>query len=120
MIIDVFEKTQEEIYQERADVLCRAGDNLSDALDKLHKIENVLHNKLKSSEKSSFDNAVYDKEILLHEINTITAQYNRAREKAKLQYYYMIVTREALGLRNHKWVEEVYKIPPARKPIRHI
>jgi len=37
------------------------------------------------------------------------------KEYAQLRYYYLIVTREAMGFRRHKAVEDVYRIPPKRK-----
>ena len=51
----------------------------------------------------------------LAEINGEIRRYNRARAYAELRYYYLIVTREAMGIRRHKAVEEVYRIPPKKK-----
>jgi hypothetical protein len=49
------------------------------------------------------------------EINGEIRHYNSAREYAQLRYFYLIVTREAMGIRRHKTVEEAYKIPPKKK-----
>jgi len=42
----------------------------------------------------------------------------QTRELAKLRFYYLIVTREALGLRRHQKVEEMYRIPPIKKYLQ--
>lgn len=41
------------------------------------------------------------------------AAYNRARAKAQEYLFYLMVQREAMGLRNHDGVERMYRIPPA-------
>jgi hypothetical protein len=57
---------------------------------------------------------------MVKEINGEINKYNHAREYAKLRYYYLIVTREAMGMRRHHWVEEIYTIPPRKKYLRDI
>ena len=49
------------------------------------------------------------------ELNREINKFNAAREHAKLRYYYLIVTREAMGFRRHASVEEAYRIPPRKK-----
>ncbi|MFB3924798.1 MAG: hypothetical protein ACE14T_02000 [Syntrophales bacterium] len=106
---DAIDKTENEILKERAEVLGRAGEYLSKALTQLKGIENSIDAKLASG--------VFTKEAL-REINSEIRKYNRAREYAKLRYYYLIVTREAVGFRRHTSVEENYKIPPRKKPLK--
>jgi hypothetical protein len=111
---------QEELLKERAEVLRRAGERLSEAIEKVNQIGQAIEN-LKGSLKGGdmYRISGINGEII-DEINREIKSYNAAREHAKLRYYYMIVTREALGMRRHKWVDEVYKIPPKKKGIRDI
>jgi len=114
------EKTDLEILQERAEVLGRAGEKLALALNKLKAIESVINVKMESltshgSEQSH--QSGHSSADLIGDINGEIRHYNEAREYAKLRYYYLIVTREAMGFRRHKSVEEVYSIPPKKKPL---
>ncbi|MDQ1277067.1 MAG: hypothetical protein QG555_106, partial [Thermodesulfobacteriota bacterium] len=59
-----------------------------------------------------------DREKVLKDINKVILQYNRLWDHAQLRYYYLIVTREAMGLRSHHRVEEIYRIPPKKKQLR--
>lgn len=103
-----WEKTQEELLKERAEVLGRAGEALATALSDLDKIGRSISESIRKAGE-------YPGSETLTEINAEIRQYNRAREYAQLRYYYLIVTREAMGFRRHKAVEEVYKIPPKKK-----
>ena len=103
-----WEKTQEELFQERAEVLGRAGETLSIALSDLEKIGRSISERVRKAGESPGPE-------VLTEINGEIRHYNRAREYAQLRYFYLIVTREAMGIRRHKAVEEAYKIPPKKK-----
>jgi hypothetical protein len=119
---------QEEMLQERAAVLGRAGEKLSAALEKLRSIDRIIEERLqhlsalveKGEDKHHHDELVSVRKKMLNEINGEINKYNHAREYAKLRYYYLIVTREAMGMRRHHWVEEIYKIPPRKKYLRDI
>ena len=121
------DKTREEILKESAEVLGRAGERLSAALRELERIENVIEGKTETLKELSEEGAgrrPEDMKRLAHlqhavtgEINNEIRRYNRAREYAKLRYYYLIVIREAVGFRRHKTVEEHYRIPPKKKII---
>ena len=121
------DKTREEFLQESAEVLGRAGERLSAALRELERIENVIEGKeetLKGFSGEAPGRGAEDMKRLAHlqraitvEINNEIRRYNRAREYAKLRYYYLIVIREAVGFRRHKTVEEHYRIPPKKKTI---
>jgi hypothetical protein len=121
------DKTREEILKESAEVLGRAGERLSAALRELERIENVIEGKTETLKELSGEAAgrrPEDMKRLVHlqhavtgEINNEIRRYNRAREYAKLRYYYLIVIREAVGFRRHKTVEEQYRIPPKKKII---
>ena len=103
-----WEKTQEEILKERAEVLGRAGEALAAALSDLDKIGRSISDSIRKAGE-------YPALETLKEINGEIRHYNRAREYAQLRYYYLIVTREAMGFRRHKAVEEAYRIPPKKK-----
>jgi len=105
----------EEILRERASVLSRAGMAVSDAINLLRKLDGQIQEKvslmddLRGKENTSFER---QKRVSLgKEINASIEKFNELREKTKLRYYYLIVTREALGLRRHDIIFEIYKIP---------
>lgn len=111
---DNIDKTEAEIIQERAEVLGRAGEKLALALNQLKAIESIINIKMESL---SDPGSKSRRAELIGDINGEIRHYNEAREYAKLRYYYLIVTREAMGFRRHKSVEEVYSIPPKKKPL---
>ena len=111
---DNIDKTEAEIIQERAEVLGRAGEKLALALNQLKAIESIISIKMESL---SDPGSKSRRAELIGDINGEIRHYNEAREYAKLRYYYLIVTREAMGFRRHKSVEEVYSIPPKQKPL---
>lgn len=43
------------------------------------------------------------------------ARHRELRAEAEKQQWYLIVQREAMGLRNHRDVYEIYRLPPAVK-----
>ena len=55
------------------------------------------------------------KQLICEEINFNIDKFNAIHQKAELQYYYLIVTREALGLRRHETIREIYRIPEKKK-----
>ncbi len=121
------DKTMEEILKESAEVLGRAGERLSAALRELDGIEQVIEGKAEILRELSGETSGRRPEdmrrlarlqhAITGEINSEIRRYNRAREYAKLRYYYLIVIREAVGFRRHKTVEEQYRIPPKKKTI---
>jgi len=122
------DKTREEILKESAEVLGLAGERLSAALRELERIERHIEGKMESLKGLSGEavnvrgmeglkRLAHLQHAITGEINREIRRYNRAREHAKLRYYYLIVTREAVGFRRHKTVEEHYRIPPKKKTI---
>jgi hypothetical protein len=118
---------QEEFLQERAAVLGRAGDSVSRALEKLRGIENSLEERLNrfkefeqliSQDGKSVRNLGGLRRQMMIEINREISKYNGAREYALMRHYYLIVTREAMGIRRHHWVEQHYRIPPRKKHLQ--
>jgi hypothetical protein len=112
-----FEKTTEEIFQERADVLYRTGEALSDALRELTSIGKVVDSGIEDLDTLTENEEPGTLGKVYARINGEISRYNRAREYAKLRYHYLIITREAMGFRRHTWVEEIYRIPPRKKHL---
>jgi len=119
---------REEMLKERAEVLGRAGERLATSIEKMSIIEQGIDERLqhfrlvvKKCEKRGGDNEIASlKQDILGEINREIGKFNRAREYAKVRYYYLIVTREAMGMRRHHWVDEWYRIPPRKPHFRDI
>ena len=112
----------EEILRERAAVLSRAGIALEDAIDRLMSVDREIETKislLKSYGTMAHDRDILNKQKLVHEeINLHIDQFNDLCRNAQLKYYYLIVTREALGLRRHEMIKEIYRIPSIKKKYR--
>jgi hypothetical protein len=112
----------EELQREKAAVLSRAGFAVDDAIRRLNILEQEIESKL--SLLTAFNHREHTHEIKLErqsickEINLSIDKFNTVREKAQLQYYYLIVTREALGLRRHEMIQEIYRIPEKKKKVR--
>jgi len=125
------EKTVDEIFKEeflkeRAVVLGRTGESVAKAIVNLQRMAHNIeknHQYIKSLEDRldgapNHDDVRKEKEKVLKDINKMILQYNRLWDHAQLRYYYLIVTREAMGLRSHHRVEEIYRIPPKKKQLR--
>lgn len=114
----------EELLRERAAVLARAGFAVEDALAKLDRLDRRFGEMMCrwQSLQTGSSNGAHSKEkqFAFEEINEIIEQFNEACQKAELQYYYLIVTREALGLRRHEMVRKLYRIPPKKKKMQAV
>jgi hypothetical protein len=114
----------EELLRERAAVLGRAGFAVEDALERLVKLDQEIEWKIEHLRFVQADDSGQAGAKAIHsifeEINEFIDQFNTACQKAELQYYYLIVTREALGLRRHEMVQKLYQIPPKKKKIQAI
>lgn len=114
----------EELLRERAAVLSRAGMAVSDAIEHLERLDREVEGKISflefSSRGENIQNAEQNIQAICEKINLIIEQFNAACRKAQLQYYYLIVTREALGLRRHDRIREIYRIPDEKKKIKVI
>lgn len=121
---DVHDILCEDLLRERAAVLSRAGFAVENALQQVIRIDQRIEEKMNELRTHRNDVSrrkdLTDQVTILEEINTIIDQYNTACQKAELQYYYFIVTREALGLRRHEMVRQLYQIPPKKKKIQAI
>jgi hypothetical protein len=111
----------DEIFRERAAVLSRAGNAVSEVLDLLNRLEKEIESKRYLLNRLYLDDRIievsWDKRVLCSEINEIIEKFNAACKMAQLKYYYFIVTREAMGLRRHDRVREIYKVPEEKKKI---
>jgi hypothetical protein len=114
----------EELLQERAAVLSRAGYAVEDAIDRLKSVGREIETKislLKSYRTEEHNREILNKQKLLHkEINLHIDQFNDFCRNAQIKYYYLIVTREAMGLRRHEMIKEIYRIPSIKKKIQAI
>jgi len=123
------EVLKEEFLRERAAVLSRASEKLTKTLDLLARIEeNICKDtkameclaQMEASQRGAAGDRCIQKKSIVEQINRHIDQFNKTRENAKLDYYYLIVTREALGLRKHHWVEEFYSIPPKKRYVKDV
>jgi hypothetical protein len=109
----------EELLREKAAVLSRAGMAVDDAIEQLMRIDREIEVKislltfLNCNDHAS--EILQKKQLICEEINLSIDQFNAIRQKAQLQYYYLIVTREALGLRRHEMIQEIYRIPEKKE-----
>lgn len=114
----------DELLRERAAVLARAGFAVEDALAKLSKIDHKIQNKISLLNSFRDDGrskpGVTDGQVFFEEINSCIDEFNAACKTAELQFYYLIVTREAMGLRRHETVKQLYTIPPKKKKLQVI
>jgi Na+/phosphate symporter len=109
---------QEELLKERAEVLSRAGERLAAALEKVHAVGGRIENMLADLNQTGKERGPRLNREAIDAVNREIKTYNTARDHAKLRYYYMIVTREAMGMRRHHWVDKFYQIPPKKKYLR--
>jgi hypothetical protein len=109
----------EELLREKAAVLSRAGMAVDEAIEQLMRMDREIKAKISFLNSFNGDKHVLDipqeEQLILEEINLSIDQFNTTRQKAQLQYYYLIVTREALGLRRHEMIQEIYRIPGKKK-----
>ena len=119
---DQQESLLEELLREKAAVLSRAGMAVDEAIEQLMRIDREIEAKiffLNSTSWNKHDQEIFKKNKLFFEdINLSIDQFNAIRQKAQLQYYYLIVTREALGLRRHEMIQNIYRIPAKKEKIR--
>lgn len=114
----------EELRREKAAVLSRAGMAVEDAIGQLMNFDREIDVKISLlktfSRNEHVSKILQKKQLICEEINLSIEQFNAIRQKAQLQYYYLIVTREALGLRRHEMIQEIYRIPAKKEKIQAI
>jgi len=114
----------EELLREKAAVLSRAGFAVEDALEKLLKLEQQIEEKIQGlrscQQDASGGKSLSDQQLIFEEVNATIDTFNTVCKKAEVQYYYLIVTRESMGLRRHESVRQIYQIRPKKKKIQAI
>jgi len=112
----------EELLREKAAVLSRAGMAVDEAIEQLMRIDKEIEVKISLLNTFCWNNHASEmlqkKQMVCEEITLSIDQFNAIRQKAQLQYYYLIVTREALGLRRHEMIQDIYRIPAKKEKIR--
>ena len=112
----------EELLREKAAVLSRAGRAVDEVIEQLMRIDREIEAKISLLNSFSGNKHVSEifqkKKLVFEEINLSIDHFNVIRQKAQLQYYYLIVTREALGLRRHEMIQDIYRIPAKKEKIR--
>ena len=112
----------EELLREKAAALSRAGMAVDEAIEQLMHIDQEIEAKISLLNTFIWNKHTSDmlqkKQMVCEEINLSIDQFNSIRQKAQLQYYYLIVTREALGLRRHEMIQDIYRIPDKKEKIR--
>lgn len=106
---DIFkehEKLKAEIQREKAEALGRAGERLEDLLRKLVELRSTIESlggKVKevSPERGS----------LLEDIRLLAQEHNAFRKKAITYHRYLVIQREAVGFRDHRDMERLYRVP---------
>ena len=127
---------QEEMLRERAAVLARAGERLAEAMEKMHALGRNIEaamtagpagevmneagrNGASKTEGSQAEGVgtgrTEDRRKFLQGLNAKIHAYNLQREQVRIRYYYLIVTREAMGMIHHQRLEEMYRIPPKKR-----
>jgi Zn-dependent oligopeptidase len=109
----------EELLREKAAVLSRAGYAVDDAIEQLMRIDREIEAKISLLNSLNCNDLAPEvlrkKQLIYEEINLFIEKFNALHQKAHLQYYYLIVTREALGLRRHEMIQNIYRIPEKKK-----
>lgn len=112
----------EELLREKAAVLSRAGMAVDEAIEQLMRKDQEIEAKISLLNTFIWNKHTSEmlqkKQMVFEEINLSIDQFNSIRQKAQLQYYYLIVTREALGLRRHEMIQDIYRIPAKKEKIR--
>jgi hypothetical protein len=95
---------------------------VDEAIEQLMRIDREIEAKISLLNSFSWNKHASEmlqkKQMVCEEINLSIDQFNAIRQKAQLQYYYLIVTREALGLRRHEMIQEIYRIPAKKEKIQ--
>ena len=107
---------QQEILRERVAVLARTGENLADAWRKLEGMEREIE--AMAASRRGRGVSARSASAFPSMLNEKIMAYNNQRERVQRCYYYLIVTREALGLRHHQRLEEMYRIPPKKHMLQ--
>ena len=90
-------RIEKEIRREKAEALGRAGERLEAALQDVAKVAAQLDAARNRAERER-----------------LGAEYEAARQRARLARFALLVQREAIGLRHHAAVDQLFPEPPRR------
>ena len=106
------ESLEAQILQEMAEALGNSGERVERALARLQEsLSRIRQLRESSAGESQAVGDIHIRASLEQEVKL----YNRLRHEALEQYRWLIIHREALGIRNHTLVAEQYRIPPPIK-----
>jgi hypothetical protein len=107
-----FEAVEAEIRKEKAEALGRAGERLECALRELNTYQQELLGLLAFAQLCGPDGG----EGFWMEIQERLATYARLFEQARQFRHFLIIQREAVGLRRHDDVDRQYPLPAPLPP----
>jgi hypothetical protein len=90
-------RIEDEIRREKAGALGRAGERLDEALREVERIGREIEVARRAPERACLLEA-----------------YAAARARARSARYALVIQREAIGLRNHRIVDQLFPEPPPR------
>jgi len=94
-----FSALQAELLEERAHALGRTGRRIDEQLDRCRALAARLDQAHRGDGSTSA--------ALLDDYRAARSEFERSRWK-------LCVQREALGLHDHRWVNQIYPTPPSR------
>ena len=97
-----------EILREKAEALRRAGLQLEEALDDLEMVREAMHMMERRLQMCS--GSPEEASSLRAALLDLAARRGILCDRARLAYVYLIIQREAVGMRNHLDVERCYRI----------
>ena len=92
-----FERLEQEIVKEKAAALGRTGERLEAALDEVAALGRALDTETDPTRRAA-----------------LLRQYGSARDQAALARTMLLVQREAIGLRHHRVVDQLFPEPRRR------
>ncbi|HXH85010.1 MAG TPA: hypothetical protein VNN07_19030 [Candidatus Tectomicrobia bacterium] len=95
---EALRRTEREIAQEKASALGRAGERLEAALAAVRALGAALDAEADTGRRAG-----------------LLAEYEAARHRALTARTALLIQREAVGLRNHRVVDQQYPEPPRRR-----
>jgi hypothetical protein len=102
------ENTETEIRREKAEALGRTGERLEHILEELARLQGELLGRAAVLGSSFGVTSGQDSS----ELRAKVKKYAGLREQARQLRYYLVIQREAIGLRRHEDVDRQYPLPP--------
>jgi hypothetical protein len=96
---ETYRRIEDEIRREKAAALGRAGERLDEAIRETERIGRQVEAATDPAERTR-----------------LLAVYEQARTRTKAARQALLIQREAIGLRNHRVVDQLFPEPPRRAP----